>query len=297
MKTRNDLTDLAHRLILRAARKAPRALAERLEEEWLADLQSRSGSLSRLRLAVGCCWATGVITRDFRVPQLATSGAPSGHRLHLGELQHSLPLLSRRTFTFLLIAGLHVLLIYFFASGLAQKVVTSIPSVIQLSFAEEARPHQQLPPAVPRDFKPAQIHIEDVPPPDSHKISYPTDDDTAKQTGDPTPPGAGTPEPTLPPAVQRVVGGPGKGFPNTDDFYPATSRRMAETGAATVHVCVDIRGRLTADPTLTRSSGSRRIDDGALNLAKAGSGHYRPSTEDGQPVSACYPYRIRFELN
>jgi TonB family protein len=72
---------------------------------------------------------------------------------------------------------------------------------------------------------------------------------------------------------------------------------MAETGAATVHVCVDTRGRLTADPTLTRSSGSRRIDDGALNLAKAGSGHYRPSTEDGQPVSACYPYRIRFELN
>ena len=44
MTTRNDLTDIARRLIQRAARKAPAALAARLEEEWLADLQSRAGA-------------------------------------------------------------------------------------------------------------------------------------------------------------------------------------------------------------------------------------------------------------
>ena len=101
MKTRNDLTDLAHRLVLHAARKAPAALAERLEEEWLADLQSRSGALARLRLALGCCWATAVITRDFRVPQLAPSGAVHGHRAVLADLQHGLPHLSRRTVAFI----------------------------------------------------------------------------------------------------------------------------------------------------------------------------------------------------
>jgi hypothetical protein len=31
-------------------------------------------------------------------------------------------------------------------------------------------------------------------------------------------------------------------------------------------------------------------------LARAGSGHYRPTTEDGRPVTACYPIKIRFEL-
>jgi len=31
-------------------------------------------------------------------------------------------------------------------------------------------------------------------------------------------------------------------------------------------------------------------------LARAGSGHYRATTEDGQPVNSCYPLGIRFQL-
>jgi len=61
-------------------------------------------------------------------------------------------------------------------------------------------------------------------------------------------------------------------------------------------VCVDAEGRLTTQPTIARSSGSVRLDDGALKLAHAGSGHYRPTTEDGRPVDSCYVFRIRFEL-
>jgi hypothetical protein len=60
---------------------------------------------------------------------------------------------------------------------------------------------------------------------------------------------------------------------------------------------VDTQGRLTAPPTLAGTSGKPRIDEGALKLASAGSGHYRPSSEGGRPVAACYDYRIRFELN
>jgi len=63
-----------------------------------------------------------------------------------------------------------------------------------------------------------------------------------------------------------------------------------------VRVCVDDRGRLAAQPTIARSSGSARLDDGALKLARAGSGHYRSSTEDGRPVPSCYPFRITFAL-
>ncbi|HEY7887761.1 MAG TPA: hypothetical protein VIC29_06000 [Steroidobacteraceae bacterium] len=38
------------------------------------------------------------------------------------------------------------------------------------------------------------------------------------------------------------------------------------------------------------------IDQGALRLASAGSGHDRPTTESGQPVSSCYAFRISFRL-
>jgi TonB family protein len=295
MNTRNDLTDLAQRLILRAARKAPGPLAERLQEEWLADLASRTGSLARLRLALGCCWATAVISRDFGVPQLAASGTASGQRFQLGDLQQHLPPLSRRTLTLLLIAGFHVLIIYGFASGFAQHVVASIPQAIQASFPEEVRPQRQPVVTSATEYQPRKVDFSVPELGATQNIEYPIEKPLERPAGG----GADTVGETqaAPPTPHRVVGGPGRGFPTTDDYYPAVSRRLSESGAATVQVCVDVQGRLTTDPTLTVSSGSRRIDDGALNLARAGSGHYRPSTEDGQPVSSCYPYRIRFVLN
>ena len=39
-----------------------------------------------------------------------------------------------------------------------------------------------------------------------------------------------------------------------------------------------------------------RLNEGALRLAKAGSGHYGATIEDGRPVNSCYPFRIRFDL-
>jgi periplasmic protein TonB len=293
MNPHSDKTDLAHRLIVRAAHRAPAGLAQRLEEEWLADLGSRTGSLSRLRLALGCAWAIGVITRDFRVPQLAASGAAAAPKALWGEWRYALPLLSRRTVAFLAIAAVHVLIIYAFISGLAQHVVASIPTLTHGFVELPSTPPHPVP--VPKS---TDVHLT--------TIAVPLDPSLLPKfefgPDAPVPPevrpqdSGGTQQLPPPPPVQRTAGGPGKGFPNTDDYYPAASRRIAETGAALVRVCVDTQGRLTTDPTIAASSGSRRIDDGALNLAKAGSGHYRPTLEDGAPVNACFPYRIRFTL-
>jgi hypothetical protein len=71
---------------------------------------------------------------------------------------------------------------------------------------------------------------------------------------------------------------------------------MGRTGISTVQVCTDDKGRLTAAPMIAQSSGSSGLDEGALRLAKAGSGHYRATTEDGRAVNSCYPVRIRFDL-
>jgi TonB family protein len=288
MKPRND-PDLAQRLVMRAARKAPPALCERLEEEWLADLQSRSG-FARLRLALGCSWATAVITRDCQVPQLASSGASGSHRPLRGDLHYDLPLLSRRTVTLLVIAGLHALVIYGFASGFAQQVVTALPFITHAIIVEE----HPLPPPPPRITEPrfTVVHVDPVIT-GPQTIDIPKDDDSISLTG------GDALVPQVPPGhrISRIDGGPGKGFPTTQDYYPEASRRIAETGAANVQVCVDPQGRLIGDPLLANTSGSRRLDDAALNLARAGSGHYRPSTENSEPVSSCYAYRIRFKLD
>jgi protein TonB len=292
MNAPND-QDLAHRLILRAARKAPAALAQRLEEEWLADLASRQGSLARLRLAVDCSWATAVITRDCSAPQLAPSGAAAAHKPWFGDQRYDLPLLSRRTVTLLLIGALHALLIYAFASGFAQHFTRELPEIMHGVVIDESRPQPPRPVLSTLPFKPAVVaDIADPFDSDRFDLTINHGDESRRTTDDPT----GGQPPAGVPAVVRVLGGPGRNFPATEDYYPTASRRIAETGAANVQVCVDRKGYLTGAPTLSKSSGSQRIDDAALKLARAGSGHYRPTTEDGAPVNSCYGYRIRFEL-
>ena len=67
-------------LIQRAAHRAPPALSQRLEEEWLADLTARRGVIPRLRFALGCSWATRVIAHELGVSSgaAATTGPGSG---------------------------------------------------------------------------------------------------------------------------------------------------------------------------------------------------------------------------
>jgi TonB family protein len=275
-------------LIQHAARNSPAALADRLEEEWLADLAAQHGPLLRLRFAVGCCWATRVIAHDYLASGAAASPAATGPAAVIYG-QHDLSFFSRRTTIFVLIVGLHVIVIYGFATGFAQKVIDRIPGPIVATLLNPPekdvlppppiRSHlesRRTPPLIPElaptfDFQQAPIEDRFIPPP-----SQP-----------PTPPSH---------TVTRILGGPGEGFPNTGDYYPPMSIRLRETGVATVKVCVDDRGRLASVPVIAKSSGISRLDEAALRLAKAGSGRYRSTTDDGTAVTNCFPFRIRFQL-
>ncbi len=62
------------------------------------------------------------------------------------------------------------------------------------------------------------------------------------------------------------------------------------TGSVDIRVCVDEKGHLT----VIRSSGSARLDEGAIKLAKAGEGHYHPPPPGAPP---CFAFRITFALN
>jgi TonB family protein len=277
-------------LIHHAASRAPESLSQRLEEEWLADLAARPSTMSQLRLAIGCCWATHVIALEHQplsVP--ATSSAVEG-KFMSAYAQHDLGYFSRRSSTLFLVASLHAALFYGLVTTLTPHG-TVVQTPFQTRWVKNPLP-LALPPALPQpqltgtkiDAPKPEFEVPSEPDPSRDVMIY-----------DPEP---SRPTPPASPAhvVKQVPGGPGIGFPNADDFYPDLARRMEEQGVATVRVCVDAKGRLTSDPSTLQGTGSSRLDEGALRLARAGSGHYRATTEDGQPVNSCYPFRIRFQL-
>ncbi len=283
---------LTRGLIRWSARLAPAELTERLEEEWLADLAARRGLIPRLLFAFGCCWASRVIAHELgaRVGVASVSGRKSVTLY----AQPSPFLLSPRVSAFLLILCLHGVVIYALASGLVPRLASVTAQPLKAIFLPTQRPVVVVPPLAPPTLK--SFRLEPEPAPDT-RLDVPTDVPAPDNLTSP-PVGLLTQpvESTAPARVNRVGGGPGAGFPTTEDYYPAASRRLAENGAATVRVCVDGSGRLSAAPTIAESSGSARLDAGALRLAKAGSGHYRPTTEDGRPVESCYPFRVRFRF-
>ena len=92
----NKREGLARWLIQQAARTAPPSLAERLEEEWLADLEARQGAIERLRLAAGCCWATKVIAHEHCVASVAAAATATGSKTMSAYMQHDEVYFSRR---------------------------------------------------------------------------------------------------------------------------------------------------------------------------------------------------------
>lgn len=280
---------LAGELIRRAARNTPPSLSQRLEEEWLADMARRRGHIARLRLAVGCWWAARVIAQEHGLTRLAPAASSAAHQIAATYSSQDSSFPSRRTIALLLIATLHAGLIYLLVIGFVHNAVEAPPPVFDARFTSDPHTYQP-PPPPPVTLRTPRINL----PPRDFQVEV-TEDANAISPSRVEQPREGSTQPA--PAVKRVPGGPAKGFPNTTDYYPDASRRLGEKGVVSIQVCIDSQGRLTADPTITQSSGSARLDAGALTLAKAGSGHYRATTEDGKPVSSCIVFRIRFDFH
>jgi TonB family protein len=298
-RSEQDVSSVTHWLIHQAAHRAPENLTSRLEEEWLADLESRSTALSRLRFAVGCCWATLVIANDYPRSRVAAASAastvaPTGGFITLAD--RNFRYFSLRSATLFLIAGLHAALFFGLITTFSHMRAAAVPPNLQNQQVDPVPPVKEHFSPSASEFNDWTIHVPKTvvePPP---RIEFDVD-----VTGD----GLATPRemPTEPPLpetprhiAQQVAGGPGAGFPDTAEFYPSLSIHLGEEGISTVQVCVDRKGRLTSDPTTAKGSGSARLDEAARKLARAGSGHYRASTEDGQPVNSCYAFGVRFQL-
>jgi hypothetical protein len=108
--TQSELEGVSRWLIHHAAHRAPESLSSRLEEEWFADLECRSSALSRLGLALGCCWATVVIVGEhsrIRVPAASPVVAAQGYVI---LPDRNFGYFSLRSGTLFLILGLHAAL-------------------------------------------------------------------------------------------------------------------------------------------------------------------------------------------
>jgi periplasmic protein TonB len=210
--------------------------------------------------------------------------------------QHDSSFFSRRAVAFVAIVLLHVLLIYGLASGLAHRVIEAVAPPIQTDIVQEVQKKDEPPPPPPPKLERPPV---EVPPPDV-TINVPVETNTTAITDvtnkhvEAAPP----PPPAPPPrAVVKTAPGTLKNFPNSDDYYPPASQRLGEEGTTLVEACPGANGQLTAEPKMVKSSGHPRLDEGALKLAKAGSGKYKPGTEDGKPVAMCFNFNITFRLH
>ena len=107
---RPELDGVSHFLIHHAARRAPECLSSRLEEEWLADMESRSPALSRLSFAVGCCWATMVIVNEYPRSPVPSASPAVAARGFITFADRNFSYFSLRSATLFLIVGLHAAL-------------------------------------------------------------------------------------------------------------------------------------------------------------------------------------------
>jgi periplasmic protein TonB len=199
-------------------------------------------------------------------------------------------LLTRRGAVLVAIIGLHVFILYALATGLARRAIEVLAPPIQTQIVEEVKKEEAPPPPPPPQFERPPVEI---PPPDV-TINVPVEENTTAIRVTQTVTRAAPVAAAAPTHSTRL--GVGKNFPNSEDYYPEASKRLEEQGTVTVHVCVGPDGKLTEEPTIAKSSGSNRLDGGALKLAKAASGKYVAATEDGKGVVACATLPIKFQL-
>jgi len=208
----------------------------------------------------------------------------------MAALVHDSQFFTRRGAVLVAIIALHIFIAWMLATGLARRAIEVLAPPIQTTIVEETKKEEAPPPPPPPQFERPPVEL---PPPDV-TINMPAEESTTAIRVTNTPVVKAPPVAAAP--TKRTAIGFGKGFPNSDEFYPDASRRLEEQGIVTVHVCIDGSGKVTEEPTVAKSSGSNRLDGGAVKLAKAGSGKYVAATEDGKSIPGCINYNVKFQL-
>jgi hypothetical protein len=156
--TQPELDGVTHWLIHHAARRTPESLSTRLEEEWLADLESRASALSRLCFAGGCCWATMVIANDYTRSRVPAASPVAAARGFVTLADRNFGYFSLRSGTLFLIVGIHAALFCGLITTLSHTSGFATPTKLQNHVLNPVPPETEIAtmnmPAAQRPFAP-----------------------------------------------------------------------------------------------------------------------------------------------
>jgi periplasmic protein TonB len=202
---------------------------------------------------------------------------------------HDSQFFTRRSFVVFMILGLHVFIAWALATGLANKAIEALAPPIQTVIETETHKETPPPPPPPPTFERPPVEI----PPTDTVVEIPTPVQTTAISNTTTQHVAAAPAPR--PSNHLGARLDMKHLVDTDAYYPSASRRLGEEGTAQVKVCVNASGKVIEGPTVEKTAGNQRLDDGAVQYAKAL--HFFPGSDDGKPEdNSCVSFKVTFKL-
>ncbi len=202
-----------------------------------------------------------------------------------------------RIAAFIIVAILHVILVYALVTGLAYDVVKkAMQRVTTVDIKEEVK-KEELPPPKKLDLPPPPPAIA---PPPKMTITAPVQTITTVTEAPPTPPPppalappAAPPPPRFSPTKATPRGNPGS-WANSND-YPSRALREEREGVTRFRVTVGADGKITGC-SVTGSSGHADLDEATCSLVSR-RGRFNPAKDgEGQPTTDSWSSAVRWQI-
>jgi protein TonB len=198
----------------------------------------------------------------------------------------------RRGAALIAVIILHILLVWAFYTGLAQKLAQKIIPPVEIAQIDKPKEVDKPPPPPPKleEIKPF------VPPPEFVDIQAPQQETTAitQTTQVATAPAPVVQQaPPAPKASTNIKIDPRHPLKIGEEYYPDASKRANEEGRCIVQVTVAANGKITSESIQT-SSGFPRLDEACLKGVHGQ--QVIPATEDGKPVEKTVAIPIVWKL-
>jgi protein TonB len=180
------------------------------------------------------------------------------------------------------------ILILGMTTGQIEKKLEDLKATVEKEKVEEKAPPPPPPDVVkppPPFVPPPDIAIAVEAPPSNNAIATTSTPPPPRPAAPPAPPAPPPPAPTKLEQITRT---------HTKPPYPAISQRMGEQGTTELMVTINTKGDVIA-AEVTKSSGSKRLDDAAIDHVKA-RWKWNPPTQNGQPVEARTAVRVVWSL-
>lgn len=177
-----------------------------------------------------------------------------------------------------IVIGIHVIIISALIVGLSNDQLRKEVMDISASVVAKKAAPKELPPPPPAMVRPPPTIA--APPPQIVIAAPPPVVEAPKVVAPPPPP-----PPTELKSIEKT---------HTLPPYPALSQRMGEQGTTLLKVSIDNTGKVT-DCTVVTSSGSKRLDDAAVEYVKA-NWRWQPPTQAGKPVAATTEVSVKWDL-